>query len=116
MPERFRRWKTLLNIHDPVFVIGLLLFITILALLYTTVSLRHVAGDLRDEQSARLTIAQQNQDILREIRSCTTPEGECTKRGAENGANLIAASIVCTNRNVQTKAEALKCVAEVLQP
>lgn len=92
MPERLRSWQKYaeISIRNPVFVIELLLVILLIAILYAVTSLRGVTADLKEEQTARISIAQQNQRILREIRSCTNPNGVCAKRGNDSQGAAIS--------------------------
>lgn len=59
---------------------------------------------------------QRAEDGRDEIRSCITPDGKCAQRGAKQSANLIAASIICTNKGYTDIDAALRCVREAMTP
>lgn len=59
---------------------------------------------------------QRAQDARDEIKDCIDSTGECAQANGARGVDLISASIVCSQRNISTKAEAVACVKEVLVP
>lgn len=89
MPLRSWRNYANINIRNPVFIIELLLIILLIAILYAVTSLRGVTAELRDSQTERISLSTQNGIILREIKSCTDPEGACAKRGAAQQLEAI---------------------------
>lgn len=80
-------------------VLPLAIFALVASLLtYTIVRHESEVNNQRAVKSAKQ--AQESREniliLLERINSCTTPEGECSKRGAESGVNLSAAITYCT--------------------
>lgn len=59
-----------------------------------------------------LESAERQNQILDQIRSCTTPDGECAQRSADSGSALGAAISYCTDHVPDTalKAEYVACL------
>ena len=69
--------------------------VLVLAGMAVLASLSAYVDDKNDDRRAE-AVREQLLDIAKNIQSCTTPEGECTKRGAEGGTNLASAITYCT--------------------
>lgn len=73
----------------------------------------------------RVVVAQQNQELLKDIeviaeqiKSCTTPEGACTKRGETQTGNAAAAITFCTLNlpPMAKRDEVTDCIIQELEP
>lgn len=100
--------------------VPLSIFALIASLLTYTIVRHESQVNAARNQKANVRAQESRENIFRvldRINSCTTPEGECSKRGNTNGANLIAASIICTNHEppLLTKEAALACVRDTLE-
>lgn len=95
-------------------VVLLLAGIAVLASISTYVNSRDDERIAEEQRETSIAISREVRSILKEVRSCTVQDGECSQRSAANGANLIASSIVCTNRGYTSKEAALACVREVM--
>jgi hypothetical protein len=59
-----------------------------------------------------MTVAVQNRSNGAAIRSCTTPQGECYKRGQEQTGRAVMVIVACSRQPTQALAE--KCVRDGL--
>lgn len=73
----------------------LVIVVLVIAGIALLASLATYANGRDDDAKANQT-RKQLIGITQDIKSCTTPEGECSKRGATNGANISAAITYCT--------------------
>ncbi len=95
----------------------LLIVVLALAGMAVLASLAAYADDKADDQRAE-EVRERLLEITNDIKSCTTPEGECSKRGAESGVNLSSAITYCTlNLPPSAQRDAVKeCIIRELTP
>lgn len=102
------RWANY-TIRNPSFVVFVVLLVAIMLLINVVVQLRNEG---RRSRESRATVISLNAALI----DCIEPTGKCAQRGRQQSTELIAASVICTNRRVLTKPEAIKCIEEVYQP
>jgi hypothetical protein len=105
------------TIRNPLFIVFVLVILLVGVAIVPVVQLRDVTHKLQQETTDRVTLAKQNQVILKEIKSCTTPQGACARRGTDNSKNISVAITYCT-LNLPAKAtrdQVTRCILKELE-
>lgn len=113
------------TIRNPLFLIFVVVIVGLSVFTYYILQLVDATNESKNATDNRTSVARQNQEILQDIevlaeqiKSCTTPEGECAKRGEARGGDISVAITYCTLNlpPMATRDVVTKCIIKQLEP